>query len=93
MNFIFRFSYNLLSDLFLGFSKNVKLIQFQLFLAIQSIFISVYLAYILFFKLEDVCVVCVSMYILNIANFVLINKKLNRLIKTEEPIQVKEKEN
>ncbi|XP_037953446.1 vitamin K epoxide reductase complex subunit 1 [Teleopsis dalmanni] len=37
----------------------------QLFIALVSNFLSVYLAYLLYFVLDDLCVVCVCIYIVN----------------------------
>lgn len=38
-----------------------------------------YLGYVLIFILEDICIVCISIYILNIVNTILIYKKLKRI--------------
>lgn len=45
--------------------------RIQVFLALISNGLSLYLAYLLYFVLEDFCVVCVSTYIVNIAIIIL----------------------
>lgn len=55
------------------------MVKAQLFLSVSSIALSVYLGYILIFVLNDVCVVCVSTYVLNIINTILVLKKLNEI--------------
>lgn len=54
-----------------GLFKSVTAARIQVFLALISNGLSLYLAYLLYFVLEDFCVVCVSTYIVNIAIIIL----------------------
>lgn len=50
----------------LGFARNSKASLVQLNLAFISVLVSGYLAYVLFFVLEEVCPVCIATYAVNI---------------------------
>jgi len=51
----------------------------SLFLIILSNFISLYVAYILYFILANLCVVCLGIYVVNVINLVLITRKHKKL--------------
>lgn len=75
---------------FSGFSKFLNIVKIQLFLSLQSIFISIYLAYVSLFVIKVFCLVCIALYVLNIVNTVLIAQKHNRLFTTDVPIVIDE---
>lgn len=60
---IFFYVTQLFVAMFCG--RDGRLINFFIIQAIVSNFMSVYLGYILFFVLNDVCVVCVATYVVN----------------------------
>lgn len=62
-----------------GEAKSFRLAKFQFGLVASSNFMSMYLAYLLYFVLHDFCVVCVSTYIVNILLTVLAFKRLSTL--------------
>ena len=53
--------------LFPALQNNLLACEKQIFLAVLANFGSVYLAYILYYILNDMCIVCVSTYIINFA--------------------------
>ncbi|XP_023936086.1 vitamin K epoxide reductase complex subunit 1-like protein 1 [Bicyclus anynana] len=61
--------------IFLTTYDHLMAVRLQLGLSAMSLVICVYLAYLLIFILKDFCVVCVSTYVVNIANTFLIKKK------------------
>jgi vitamin-K-epoxide reductase (warfarin-sensitive) len=63
----------------LGFTKNLALVKLQFLLSVTSVLVSIYLAYVLYFVLSNLCVVCVAAYILNFISVVLVWKKLSQL--------------
>ncbi|XP_066258294.1 vitamin K epoxide reductase complex subunit 1-like protein 1 [Euwallacea similis] len=58
----------------------------SLLLIIISNFISCYFAYLLYFVLRDLCVVCISTYVVNVANLILITKKFKTLRLIDEMV-------
>lgn len=65
--------------------SNSRFITTVSFIAIVlSNLMSLYFAYILYFILHDFCVVCVSIYIVNIINFILMQLKLKVMSTIEE---------
>lgn len=48
-----------------SFSKSLLVTKFQLGLAVLSNSLSIYLAYLLYFVIQNLCVVCVSLYAVN----------------------------
>lgn len=60
-----------IATFFVGLFKNVTAARIQVFLALISNGLSLYLAYLLYFVLEDFCLVCVSTYVVNIAIIIL----------------------
>ncbi|XP_053326580.1 vitamin K epoxide reductase complex subunit 1 [Spea bombifrons] len=60
----------------LGFSSSVAAAVTLLVTSLVSIAGSLYLAYILFYVLEDFCVICVTTYVLNAALLLLNGKRL-----------------
>jgi vitamin-K-epoxide reductase (warfarin-sensitive) len=66
----------LILHFFQGFTKNLALVKVQLILSVTSIVVSIYLAYIMYFILANLCIVCVATYVLNTINFILVLKKL-----------------
>ncbi|XP_045772923.1 vitamin K epoxide reductase complex subunit 1 [Maniola jurtina] len=53
----------------------VYMVRLQLGISAVSLLTCVYLAYLLIFVLKDFCLVCVTTYVLNIANTLLLKKK------------------
>lgn len=68
------------NSLILGFSKQIHVVEIQLFLSSLSIWMSIYLSYVLFYIIKDVCLVCILMHSLNaITIFFVIMKYLYSL--------------
>ncbi|XP_039753697.1 vitamin K epoxide reductase complex subunit 1-like protein 1 [Pararge aegeria] len=65
--------------IFLTTYDHVQVVQIQLGISAASLLICVYLAYLLIFVLQDFCLVCVTTYVLNIANTVLLKNKYSLL--------------
>ncbi|GBP82362.1 Vitamin K epoxide reductase complex subunit 1 [Eumeta japonica] len=65
--------------IFLTTYEDKRIVQLQFFLALGSLATSVYLAYLLMFVLHDLCVVCVSTFIINVQRQSKIISKVNRL--------------
>ncbi|XP_069359547.1 vitamin K epoxide reductase complex subunit 1-like protein 1 [Maniola hyperantus] len=61
--------------IFLTTFDQVNVVRLQLGISAASLLTCVYLAYLLIFMLKDFCLVCVTTYVLNIANAFLLNKK------------------
>ncbi|KAF7280589.1 vitamin-K epoxide reductase [Rhynchophorus ferrugineus] len=59
----------------LSLSNSPVAVNGSLLLIILSNFASLYFAYILYFILADLCVVCIGTYIVNVINLILITKK------------------
>ncbi|CAO1433633.1 unnamed protein product [Diamesa hyperborea] len=72
----------------LGFFDSIKLVKLQFGLVILSNLLSVYLAYVLYFILQDLCLVCVATYIFNIVSLVFVWKKLAMLKEKESHIKM-----
>lgn len=66
---------------FIGLTSNLIAARVQITLTLISNGLSLYLAYLLYFVLDDFCVVCVSTYGVNFMNMVL---TLNRYEKLKE---------
>lgn len=75
-----------------GLFKNVSAARIQVFLAFISNALSVYLAYLLYFVLEDFCLVCVSTYVVNIAIIILSINRYEKIIIGEVNDSTKESE-
>lgn len=54
-----------------GLTKHWLAVKIQVVLALLSVGVSVWLAYLLYFVIQNLCVVCVSLYVINIAIAVL----------------------
>ncbi|XP_026479911.1 vitamin K epoxide reductase complex subunit 1-like protein 1 [Ctenocephalides felis] len=65
--------------------------KIQLALSFISILLSIYLACILYFVLHDLCVVCVTIYFLNLINFILSYKRHSLLAPATHEIKKKRK--
>jgi len=78
MRFIFFFRLLLY---FTGYINNKTASKVQLILATISNAMSIYLAYLLYFILNDFCIVCVSTYIVNFINLFLSFKRYQLIIK------------
>ncbi|KAJ1125626.1 hypothetical protein NDU88_004050 [Pleurodeles waltl] len=72
-------------QILLGFSGTAGAAVILLCTSVVSLAGSLYLAYILFFVLEDFCVICITTYILNFTLFCLNYKRLGYLKATEKP--------
>ncbi|KAL1498211.1 hypothetical protein ABEB36_009047 [Hypothenemus hampei] len=59
----------------LSFFQSPLAVNGSLILIITSNFTCLYFAYILFFILQDLCIICISNYIVNVLNLVFIVKK------------------
>ncbi|XP_078508622.1 vitamin K epoxide reductase complex subunit 1 [Lissotriton helveticus] len=72
-------------QILLGFSGTTGAAVTLLSTSVVSLAGSLYLAYILFFVLEDFCVICITTYILNFTLFFLNYKRLGYLKATGKP--------
>lgn len=74
---------------FIGHSDSQMINYIALIATILSNCASVYFAYILVFVLHDLCIVCVSIYIINFINLLLLYSKVcqTRSIKRKEKAQ------
>merc|ERR1712126_459022 len=78
-NSVFGIIFYLL-HIILAFSRSLTASSMQIFTAVIANFGSVYLAYILYFILKDMCVVCVSMYIVNFSLLLVVLFRRTKLI-------------
>ncbi|KAF5293446.1 hypothetical protein FQA39_LY02931 [Lamprigera yunnana] len=67
--------YSFLATLVFSDAKNVT--RVALFASIASNLASLYFAFILFFILYDVCIVCLGIYVVNCINLILITMKMS----------------
>uniref|UniRef100_A0A6B2E969 vitamin-K-epoxide reductase (warfarin-sensitive) n=1 Tax=Phlebotomus kandelakii TaxID=1109342 RepID=A0A6B2E969_9DIPT len=67
----------------LCFVNDSNVARVQIYLCIVSNIISLYLAYLLYFVLEDFCIVCVSTYVVNGINLYLSVKRYHSLVAIE----------
>ncbi|GAB0086738.1 Vitamin-K-epoxide reductase (warfarin-sensitive) [Sergentomyia squamirostris] len=67
----------------LSFVSDSKVAQVQVILCVISNILSLYLAYLLYFILEDFCIVCVSTYVINAANLYFSTKRYKKLLYLE----------
>ncbi|XP_050519886.1 vitamin K epoxide reductase complex subunit 1-like protein 1 [Daktulosphaira vitifoliae] len=64
----------------LGFSNNQSYVNMQYYLAILSNIMNFYLAYILIIIIKELCLVCVTTYLVNILSFLIVSIKRKTLI-------------
>ncbi|XP_055297430.1 vitamin K epoxide reductase complex subunit 1-like protein 1 [Sitodiplosis mosellana] len=69
----------------LGFSKNPLVVKVQVILSILSIGISSWLGYVSYFELQNLCFVCVGLFIINIIIVTLTIIRHQRLNKAKKP--------
>ncbi|XP_059619327.1 vitamin K epoxide reductase complex subunit 1 [Phlebotomus argentipes] len=67
----------------LCFVNDSKVARVQIYLCIVSNLLSLYLAYLLYFVLEDFCIVCVSTYVVNGINLYLAVRRYRALVAIE----------
>ncbi|XP_070491121.1 vitamin K epoxide reductase complex subunit 1-like protein 1 [Chironomus tepperi] len=63
----------------ISLSDNIIVVEIQLFLASISSWLSIYLAYVLYYIIQDVCIFCVLIYVLNFITVIVTYKKYNCL--------------
>ncbi|XP_017776325.1 PREDICTED: vitamin K epoxide reductase complex subunit 1-like protein 1 [Nicrophorus vespilloides] len=73
-------SYSLLATL--AQSNSLLMTKISYAMIVLSNLMSVYLAYVLYFILYDLCVVCVSMYVVNFFNWIFVHYKYKELSQT-----------
>ncbi|XP_055711020.1 vitamin K epoxide reductase complex subunit 1 [Phlebotomus papatasi] len=73
----------------LCFVNDSKVARMQIYLCIVSNLLSLYLAYLLYFVLEDFCIVCVSTYVVNAINLYLSIRRYRTLVARERKIGLK----
>lgn len=64
-----------------GLFKNATAARIQVYLGLISNGMSLYLAYLLYFVLQDFCVVCVSTYIVNIVIIILVLNRYDVIVR------------
>lgn len=69
-----------------SFSKCGKVAKMQKWMAIASNCLSVYLAYLLYFVIQNLCVVCVSLYVVNAFLLIFSSQKLEAINEKKEKI-------
>ncbi|KAI0978482.1 hypothetical protein GJ496_008266 [Pomphorhynchus laevis] len=67
-NSVYGIAYYLL-HIFVGFQPSIFLYHAAYYLSIIGVIGTIYLAYILFFVLEDICIICIPTYFVNIGLF------------------------
>lgn len=77
------------NDSLAGFVNDSKVARLQIYLCIVSNLLSLYLAYLLYFVLEDFCIVCVSTYVVNAINLYLSIRRYHALVARERKIGMK----
>ncbi|XP_037049050.1 vitamin K epoxide reductase complex subunit 1 [Bradysia coprophila] len=65
----------------LDFSLNLHLTKLQVALSFISNLISIYLAYLLYFVFENLCIVCATLYVVNMLLLILSVKRYSNLVK------------
>ncbi|XP_035780285.1 vitamin K epoxide reductase complex subunit 1-like [Anopheles albimanus] len=68
----------------LSFSDNVRVARLNSYLILLANGLSLYLAYLLYFVLEDLCLVCVSTYAINLISLILALQKIQLLVREEQ---------
>nr|ABF18247.1 vitamin K epoxide reductase complex subunit 1 [Aedes aegypti] len=76
----------------LSFSNSIRLTRPTTYLIGLSNLMSIYLAYLLYFVLEDLCIVCVSTYAVNLVSLILVVQKGRILVREDQVMRVIQKD-
>uniref|UniRef100_A0A182P7W0 vitamin-K-epoxide reductase (warfarin-sensitive) n=1 Tax=Anopheles epiroticus TaxID=199890 RepID=A0A182P7W0_9DIPT len=67
-----------------SFSHHLAICRLNSYLILLSNGLSLYLAYLLYFVLQDLCIVCVTTYAINLVSLILALQKIQVLIRDEQ---------
>ncbi|KFB42504.1 AGAP000543-PA-like protein [Anopheles sinensis] len=67
-----------------SFSDHLRIARLNSYLILLSNGLSLYLAYLLYFVLEDLCIVCVTTYAVNLISLILALQKIQILVREEQ---------
>ncbi|XP_053684586.1 vitamin K epoxide reductase complex subunit 1 [Sabethes cyaneus] len=72
----------------LSFSNNLRVAYFATYLIGLSNILSIYLAYLLYFVLKDLCVVCVTTYAVNLISLIVAMQKVHIMVREEQVMRL-----
>lgn len=73
-----------LNKILLGFSNKIGVVEIQLFLSSVGIWICIWLTYVLLYIIKDLCILCISLHLLNVITIIFIVKKYRYSLKMQK---------
>ncbi|XP_055611694.1 vitamin K epoxide reductase complex subunit 1-like protein 1, partial [Uranotaenia lowii] len=76
----------------LSFSDSIRINRLNSYLIGLSNIMSLYLAYLLYFVLEDLCIVCVTTYGVNLISLILARQKVQHMVREDQVLKAMTKD-